>query len=262
MNKVLKGAFNYAMQEGYCLKNPCQFVSIPKTEIENFDETAEADDEEIEIFDNDTIDKIIHICNSKIKNGTKKYLYYLILLELGSGLRQGEALGLQRKFANTEIKVKKQLIRIKKFKNKKCVGYELKLVPPKTSNSIRDIPLPNATVDIISKYKLLQENNWSQSCKPLTDDTLLFSTNEGKPLDASNLLKQWKSFLRKNGIEYKKWHSLRHSYASLLFQMGADIKTVQELLGHADVNTTAQIYVHVFPETKKNAVNLLNEKLK
>ena len=64
-----------------------------------------------------------------------------------------------------------------------------------------------------------------------------------------------------NDIEYKKWHSLRHSYASLLFQAGADIKTVQELLGHSDINTTSQIYVHVFPETKKNAVNLLNQKL-
>lgn len=186
----------------------------------------------------------------------------MILLELGSGLRQAEILGLQNCNIDTEIKVKKQLQKIKKFKNKKSDGYECKLITPKTKNSIRTIELPDVIIDVINKYKNIQEKKWEKQNKLFDNNSLLFTTSICTFLDASNLLKKWKAFLHNNNIEYKKWHSLRHSYASLLFQSGADIKTVQELLGHADINTTSQIYIHVFPETKKQAVNLLNQKLK
>lgn len=260
LNKVLKGAFEYAIQEGYCLKNPCKFTSIPKNQTDTFDETLE--NEIVEIFDNTTIDRIIKICNKKISENTDDYLYYMILLELGSGLRQAEILGLQNQNINTTIKVKKQLQKIKKFNGKDCVGYECKLITPKTVNSIRTIDLPNHIINMIKKYKIIQNEKWESQNKIFDETSLLFTSSTCTALDGSNLLKRWKTFLKENNIEYKKWHSLRHSYASLLFQSGADIKTVQELLGHADINTTSQIYVHVFPETKKEAVNLLDEKLK
>ena len=258
LNKVLKGAFNYGVQEGYSIKNPCQFVSIPKKETKDFDET---EDEDIEIFDNDKIDKIIKICNTEIDKGSTDYIYYMIMLTLGSGLRQGELLGLQSKNINKEIKVKKQLIKIKKFEGTKSTGYEQKLITPKTSNSIRTIDLPETIIKIINNYKKIQINKYLSQNKEFKDDSFLFTTSNCKILDGSNLLKKWRKFLNNNNIEYKKWHSLRHSYASLLFQAGADIKTVQELLGHSDINTTSQIYVHVFPENKKHSVNLLNNKL-
>lgn len=259
LNKVLKGAFDYAIQEGYCFKNPCRFVSISKQQNNAFDEIEETND--IEIFDEDTINKIIHICHNEINNHSKDYLYYMILLELGSGLRQAEILGLQNCNIDKEIKVKKQLQRVKKFKNKKSDGYEVKLISPKTTNSIRIIELPDAIIKVINKYKEIQAKKWKSQNKIFDDNSLLFTTSTCTALDGSTLLKKWKLFLQTNDIPYKKWHSLRHSYASLLFQAGADIKTVQELLGHADINTTLQIYVHVFPTTKKEAVNLLNQKL-
>ncbi len=259
LNKVLKGAFDYAVQEGYSLKNPCQFVSIPKENKDDFDETE--DMEIIEIFDNKTIKKIIKICHDEINSKNEDYLYYMILLELGSGLRQGEILGLQNQNITTEIKVKKQLLKIKKFENKKSIGYETKLITPKTINSIRTIELPDVIISVINEYKVIQKEKWFNQGKVFDDNSLLFTNSNCNAIDGSNLLKKWKSFLKNNNIPYKKWHSLRHTYASLLFQSGADIKTVQELLGHADINTTSQIYVHVFPETKKQAVNLLNQKL-
>ena len=116
-------------------------------------------------------------------------------------------------------------------------------------------------INVINKYKSIQQLKWKKNRKVFDEDSLLFTNSNCNAVDGSNLLKRWKKFLNDNNIPYKKWHSLRHTYASLLFQSGADIKTVQELLGHADINTTSQIYVHVFPETKKQAVNLLNQKL-
>lgn len=256
LNKVLKGAFNYAVQEGYSLKNPCSFTTIPKQEKKEFDETSE--ENEIEIFDNDTIKLIIQKCNEQIQQNNDDYLYYMILLELGSGLRQGEILGLQNCNIDDTIRVKKSLNKIKKFDGTKSTGYEFKLIPPKTKNSIRTIDLPSNLVKLVKDYKSIQAIKWKNQNKKFNDQSLLFTTSNCNVIDGSNLLKRWKSFLEDNNIKYKKWHSLRHSYASLLFQSGADLKTVQELLGHADINTTAQIYVHVFPETKKKAVDLID----
>lgn len=258
LNKVLKGAFNYAIQEGYTFKNPCSFTSIPKTETREFDETVE-EDNEIEIYDNDTVEKIINLCKEEIENNSADYLYYMILLELGTGLRQGEVLGLQNQFIGKEIKVRKTLAKMKKFKDKKSCGYEYKLIQPKTQNSIRNIEFPDNLIEIINKYKEIANTIYKENNKTFKDDSLFFTTSNCNFIDPANLLKRWKKFLIKNNIEYKKWHALRHTYASLLFQKGADLKTVQELLGHADINTTAQIYVHIFPETKKNTVNLLND---
>lgn len=261
LNKVLKGAFNFALQEKYTLTNPCQFVTIPRQVNNNFDEICDEDDE-IEIFDNATIDKIVKICHNNINTKASNCLYYIILLELGSGLRQGELLGLQNKNINEQIKVRKQLIKAKKFKDKKSDGYEYKLIAPKTENSIRTIDLPDTIINIMEIYKKIQVNKWEENKKKFEENSLLFTTSTCNIIDGANLLRSWKRFLKSNNIAYKNWHSLRHSYASLLFQAGADIKTVQELLGHADINTTVKIYLHVFPETKKNSVNLLNEKLK
>lgn len=255
LNKVLKGAFEYAIQESYTNKNPCKLTSIPKAETIEFDET---EDNEIEIYDNDTINKIISICNKQINTNTDNYLPYMILISLGTGMRQGELLGLQYKYISNSIKIKKELSKIKIFKNNKSVGYSFKLIAPKTPSSIRTIPLPNHIIKIIEKYKIIEKIKHTNNQIKYDDNCLLFTTSNCTYIDYANLSKSWKRFLKKNSIPYKKWHSLRHSFASLLFQNGADLKTVQELLGHSDINTTAKIYVHVFPETKTETIEVLD----
>lgn len=261
LNKVLKGSFNYAIQEGYCLKNPCQFVSIPKNNIDNFDEIEDDEDDYFELED---IDKIITECNRRIINRDLDYLPYLILFSIGTGLRQGEVTGLQKKyFSDYTVRVKKELCKIKKFKGKECVGYEYKLITPKTPSSIRNIDVTTYLFDIIQKYITeIVFSNYKKNSLEFNDKSLIFVNNSCSVIEQSNLRKKWMRFLKDINVEYKKWHSLRSSYASLLFLCGADIKTVQELLGHSDINTTAKIYLHIFPETKKEAVNRLNEKLK
>ena len=184
----------------------------------------------------------------------------MILFDLGSGLREAEILGIQDKYLEKQVKIRKQLQKIKKFKNRKSIGYTYKLITPKTPSSIRNVDLPIAINELMSNFKDIQKNKWESQGKEYNENSLVFTTSTCNVIDGPNLLKRWKKFLRDNDIEYKKWHSLRHSYASLLFQAGADLKTVQELLGHSDINTTIKIYVHVFPEAKKDAVDLLNNR--
>ena len=234
LNKVLKGAFKYAVQEGFAVKNPCDYISIPKPEVEEFDEINDDEDE--------------------------KVFYYLILFDLATGLRKGELLGLQDKNAPaSKVKVRKSLTKIKKFENRQSVGYEYKLITPKTPNSIRDIPIPTKIQFLLQKYKKTQVKKYKENGKVFDKNSLLFTNSNCNIIDGDNLLKKWKEFLEELGIPYKKWHALRASYASLLFMSGADLKTVQEFLGHADINTTLEIYVYVFPEKKQDVVNVIDK---
>ena len=67
--------------------------------------------------------------------------------------------------------------------------------------------------------------------------------------------------MKKSNIEYRQFHSLRHTYATRLFEAGVHPKTVQKLMGHSDITTTLNIYTHVDEDVKFRAVDTLNEVL-
>lgn len=258
---MLKGAFDYGIQEGFCLKNPCQFVSIPKKEIDDFDEVD--DNLCFDFFTKEELLKIIHECKIMIENGDTDYFPYLVLLSVSSGLRFGEAAGLQKKFFHDYIvNVRKELSKVKKFKNNKFYEYQYKLIDVKTKNSIRDINIAKVFFDIIDNYiNNVVKDIYKSNNKTFDENSLIFVNSHCNYIDQSNLRKKWCKLLDKLGIEYKKWHRLRAGFACLMFEQGVEIKTVQELLGHGDINTTVNIYLKVFPNTKKNSVDCLNSLL-
>lgn len=88
---------------------------------------------------------------------------------------------------------------------------------------------------------------------------LVFTTPIGTPINTSNLRKSYSRLLKKADINNIKFHALRHTYATRLLEEGVQIKTVQSLLGHSDINTTMNIYTHVTNEIKNNAVEKLNQ---
>ena len=69
----------------------------------------------------------------------------------------------------------------------------------------------------------------------------------------------YKNLLIKAGIIHKKFHALRHTYATKLFERDVPLKTVQILLGHSDIYITANTYTHVIPREKITAVEKLND---
>ncbi|MFR8041552.1 tyrosine-type recombinase/integrase [Clostridium butyricum] len=89
----------------------------------------------------------------------------------------------------------------------------------------------------------------------------MFATSIGTPIDSRNLIRIYKNLLKKSNIEYRKFHSLRHTYATRLFEAGVHPKTVQKLMGHSDITTTLNIYTHVDEDVKFRAVDTLNEVL-
>ena len=113
---------------------------------------------------------------------------------------------------------------------------------PKTFNSIRTIPILPSTLNLLLELKTKVQQD-----HPEVDlaSAYLFSkrTDIFKPRDPCTISKRVKRFMIKNGLPDLSAHGLRHSCASLLLAHGADIKSVQDILGHADARTTLNFYV-------------------
>ena len=93
------------------------------------------------------------------------------------------------------------------------------------------------------------------------ENDLLFPSQTGTYIDSRNLTRAWKRVFNNIDIQYKKFHALRHTFATQLIKNGSGFITVARLLGHSSVKTT-EIYAHVSETTKANDVQSLNTLLK
>ena len=175
------------------------------------------------------------------------------------GLRSGELRGLKRKFVEqNKVKIRNTLKRIKVFETPTKYHYETKLIKPKSDSSIRTVNFPADFSLILEQYLQEQELKWKANGLTFNNESLLFTTKNCKPIENSNFRRSWQRFLKRLNIEYKKFHSIRDTYATKLIRLGANITTVKELLGHSSITITEKYYVFVFPEDKTETANLLN----
>lgn len=236
LNKILKTFYNWCIDNNYSLKNPCTKVNIKG----NKNKIIANQSKEVEIFSEEEIRTI----KEKLK-GNKYEL--LILLDFATGLRQGELLALDWKnidLKNRIIRVNQTIKEVYVYDDDENKHIENIFQTPKTQNSIRDVPIPSNIFNMLNKIENKQN--------------LLFSDVNGQPLKAKRIFDFWKKFLKECNIPYKKFHSIRHTYASMLLQKGVDIETVAELMGHSAISIT-QIYLHSNNSEKQKAVNKLNE---
>jgi integrase len=80
------------------------------------------------------------------------------------------------------------------------------------------------------------------------DHSLVFASGVGTPISGGNLNRAFKVTLRRAGLPAIRFHDLRHTCATLLSRQGVNPKYVQELLGHADISLTLNVYSHVLPD--------------
>ncbi len=235
LHKLLKQFFIYAENEGYIIKNPCNNITIPNKQ-------SKTKSDNIEYFSEEEIEKL------KAAFENNKF-YNLILVALGTGLRQGELLALKWENVNLKdkyIEVKESVKKVYVFDSYGNKKLETIYQKPKSLSSIRKVDLPDKIIDILSNMN--------------KNTVFVFEDENGNPYSAKTLFGNWKKVLNDHNIPYKKFHSLRHTYATMLLTKGVDLKTVQDLMGHSDITIT-QIYLHVLPKTKSDAVNRLNDLL-
>lgn len=235
LNTILKVFFNWCSVNGYIIKKPCSNLNLKgnKTDIINHKR------KEVEILNS----KEIKTIKEHIKNTDFELLF---LLDLGTGLRQGELLALDWKHIDLkkkEIKIEQSAKEVYIYDNSEHKHIETVIQTPKTQNSFRTIPLPSSLID-----KLTEIDN---------KKGYLFLDSQGQLLKGKNVSTKWTKILKECNIPHKKFHSIRHTYGSMLLQKGVDIETVAELMGHTAISIT-QIYMHSDTKIKSKSVNKLN----
>lgn len=244
LNTNLKTCLGEAERQGYILKNWCKLVTLPKIE----------DNKEIKVLTQEE--------QSKFLEAIKGHeLELLFILALGTGLRLGELLGLKWcdiDFKNNELTVQRSIQRVPIFEGDKIVKYEVIEQTPKTKNSNRTLPIPINIINKLKKYKKEQNQLILYIGEGYSNNNYILCDKLGNIIDEKKPGRNLKSILKKLEIEPMKFHALRHTYATRLFEAGVPPKTVQHLMGHADIQTTMNIYTHVMKGEKIEAVDKIN----
>ena len=158
------------------------------------------------------------------------------------GMREGELLALKWDNVNLtkkSIYVKESVKRVAIFDSDGEKHMETITQSPKTRNSIRTIYIPDKLVNKLDEIEIKKGYVFSDTNTPITH---------------KSLYNWWTRFLKNNNIPHRKFHALRHTYASLLLAKGADLKSVQDLMGHYDIRIT-QTYLHSIPNKQIEIVN-------
>lgn len=168
-----------------------------------------------------------------------------ILICLQTGMRIGEVCALQW----GDIDLQKGVVSISKtieriyIIDSEVKHTELIISSPKTQNSHRDIPLSKTLLQML------------RPLKRIVNDKFFIITNEEKPTEPRTFRNYYKKVLRTLNIPPLKFHGLRHSFATRCIESNCDYKTVSVILGHSDISTTLNLYVHPNNEQKKKCID-------
>ena len=213
--------FGYAEKLEMLVRNPMQRVEAPKKQKHPVDAFTQ---EQAEIF------------FQKITACPLDFQCILHLL-ITTGIRRGECMGLKWGDINEiegTIKIERNVTY--------TPACGVIVNTPKTTSSIRKIPIMSSTLILLHKYRqhiqALHPHTILNGAFIFPNDTDIFI-----PRDPNAITRRVKRFMKNNGLPDLSPHDLRHSCATLLLAQGADIKSVQQILGHADASTTLNFYV-------------------
>lgn len=175
-----------------------------------------------------------------------------IYICLSAGMRIGEICALTWEDLDIEngiIHVQKTIQRIYIIEDNRK-HTEIILDTPKTKNSIREIPM---TRDLLKMIRPL---------KKVVNDRFYVLTNEATPTEPRTYRNYYKQFMQTLGLPAMKFHGLRHSFATRCIESKCDYKTVSVLLGHSNISTTLNLYVHPNLEQKKRCMEQMSKLLR
>lgn len=194
--------------------------------------------------------KEMRVLSISEQNLFEKYLYkdmdnfkFAVLISLYTGIRIGELCALQWKDINNgTIKIYKTLHRLKDENGKSTIFID----SPKTFHSNRTIPIPLFLNTIIESKRSDSEN-------------YVIANESVKIIEPRLMQIKFKRMTEECGLENVTFHTLRHTFATRCVECGFDIKSLSEILGHSDVKTTLNKYVHSSMELKQANMNKLNQ---
>lgn len=141
------------------------------------------------------------------------------------------------------------------------IGGKHEITPPKTKKSIRTIGMSETVADILREQKAYTEELKIALGDNYTHPETVFPSANGNYRDRSSVLTSLKRFTKGTEFEHMTLHMLRHCNATMLLNMGVDLKIISDHLGHCDINVTADIYADVLTATKKIVADSIEKQL-
>lgn len=241
LSKALKMAV-YPYQ--FIKENPMQYVQLPKIEEKKNDKN------DLKIITMEEFNKIIE----RFPEGSSFYIPCQIAFH--TGMRAGEVCGLTWDC----VDLKEKVIKVEKTLIGKGKGvWELEF--PKTKSSYRTIAVGDTLVNILKKHKKSQIENRLRYGKYYKNSNFVCTKENGELVTTDSLKYLSRAVNYELGINFN-FHSFRHTHATMLLEAGANIKDIQERLGHSRIATTIDTYSHVTKKMKLDTVNILESIIK
>lgn len=234
---VLQSIFKQAVKLGLITDSPAKVerLTLPKAQAPK-----------IEIFTKQEAAQMLEALE-------KENLQFQTLIQLAifTGARRGELCAL--KFSDIDFEQRKITIERAAYKIK---GQPLATKPPKDYET-RTVTINDSCIELLKLLKAEKIRDAQRLGTQWSGGNWVFTQWNGEMMNPMTPMKQFSKFLARNGLKHRKFHSLRHTSATLLLYAGVNIKQVQGRLGHGDIETTNK-YLHLIEEADVEAVNKLD----
>ncbi len=221
INQVISSAMDLAVAQKIILENPTNACSLPRVEHKEM-QTISA--EQLQAF---------------LEEAKRSGVYEMYYIELSTGLRRGELLGLKRE----DIDMQQGIIRVRRQVSR--IDGKVVEAPLKTKNSYRAVTISPQAVEVLKAQKAK------------TNDEYVFPSPNGGPISPDSVNNLLHRVLDRAGIPRVRFHDMRHTFATLALQNGVDIKTVSGMLGHFSAGFTLDTYAHVTTAAQKEAAQTM-----
>ena len=222
IHQIISSALKLAVEQKLIARNPAEGCALPKVERKEMQTLP------------------VEQLTSFLREAKESGVYEMYYIDLATGLRRGELLGLKWSDIDLEkgdLRVQRQIGRI---------NGKIMEMPLKTKNAYRTLPLSADAIDVLMQQRRKTGNSeW------------VFPSPSGGPMSPDSVLHMLHRVLKRAGLPKVRFHDLRHTFATLALQNGVDIKTVSSMLGHFSAGFTLDTYVHVTTSAKRDAAKTM-----
>lgn len=235
----LSSFYKYCLNNNLVKNNP--FASV----------TISADKEKREAY---TLEEQKIILNSLDFTNSVDLIIYTSMI---SGLRKGETIALRiQDLKDNFLDIDKQYKRVTKI-DEGDISSRYQVDALKTKASYRRIPLPTQSVKILKANIARVHELRLKSGYEFNPDDLMFPSETAGYIEAKKPTRRLKRLCEKNGIEYKTFQALRHTYITRLAENDIQPKVAQVLAGHSNYSTTMNAYTHISDQQKQKAIDII-----
>ena len=234
-HRLLRAMLQKAVYWQMIVSNPAERVQAPKTKKPK---RKYYDDEQSKAL----ISNLMELTEEQFKYKVA------IILTIFTGVRLGELMGLEW----DDIDFRNGIVSINRS-SQYLADKGVFTKTPKTESSIRDVAIPDFVVSLLEDYKYWYDEQKYQYGELWYDSNRLFVQADGKPMHPSTISKWFEKFVAQIGLPVINFHGLRHTNATLLIAQNIDVSVVAARLGHAQITTTLNFYVHPIISHNKTA---------